>query len=144
MRSKLTLTFAILVLFSAGVLGGRGVSAWLHWATVLPGVSHADHRPLLRRANADLLLFSLSTCPHCRNARSWLEQHQLPFTELVVDTSLPAQQLFDELKEPALPVLVTRDRLIRGFDPGAYAEATAGPRPVPAATGSVPLAAGRR
>jgi len=144
MRSKLVLIFAILVLFCAGVFGGRAVGAWLQRASMPPAVSHGDHKALLQRANADLLLFSLSTCPHCRNARAWLERHQLPFTELVIDTSPPAQRLFDELKEPALPILITRDRLVRGFEPGAYADATAGIRPATTAIGSDSALGSRR
>jgi glutaredoxin 3 len=126
MSRKLLSVIAILLVFGAGVFGGRGATALMQWIDAQEPVSLGDHGALLRRADAEVILFSLSTCPYCRQARDWLDAHHVPFKELVVDTDAQAQSLFDALKEEAVPVLVTRDRMIRGFEADAYAQAVAG------------------
>jgi glutaredoxin len=123
MLRKLIWPVAILLIFAAGVFGGRGVGALMQWMSTPAPVAFGDQSSLLRRVDADVVLFSLSTCPYCTQARAWLNANQVPFKELVVDHSPSAQSLFDELKEPGLPVLITRGRLIRGFESLAYAEA---------------------
>ena len=127
MARKFLLMCVVVLIFAVGVFGGRGASAVVRWINTPAPVAFGDRSALLRRANAPLVLFSLSTCPYCLQARAWLHQHQVPFKELVVDKSPQAQRLFDELKESGVPVLVTRDRLIRGFQPSAYADATLDP-----------------
>jgi glutaredoxin 3 len=122
MLRKFLWVAAIALVFGAGVFGGRGANALVAWITTPPTVAHGDRSDLLKRADAERVLFSLSTCPFCKQARAWLKDHQVSFKELVIDTSPAAQRLFDELKEQGLPVLVTQDRLIRGFAPEAYAE----------------------
>jgi glutaredoxin 3 len=112
----------VALVFGAGVFGGRGANALVAWITTPPTVTHGDRSDLLKRADAERVLFSLSTCPFCKQARAWLDDHHVRYKELVIDTSPAAQRLFDELKEQGLPVLVTQDRLIRGFAPEAYAE----------------------
>ncbi len=126
MLRKLIWPIAILLIFAAGVFGGRGASALVHWVSTPAPVAFGDQSSLLQRVDADVVLFSLSTCPYCTQARGWLNEHKVPFKELVVDHSPSAQSLFDELKEPGLPVLITKDRLIRGFASSAYAEAVGG------------------
>ncbi|MDZ4814452.1 MAG: glutaredoxin family protein [Pseudomonadota bacterium] len=123
MARKTLLVCVVVLIFGLGVFGGRGASAVVRWINTPTPVAFGDRSALLQRADAPLLLFSLSTCPYCLQARAWLQEHQVPFKELVVDKSPQAQSLFDELKESGLPVLVTGDRLIRGFQPSAYADA---------------------
>ncbi len=123
MSRKIVLLLVFVLIFVVGVFGGRGASAVVRWINTPTPVAFGDRSALLQRADAPLLLFSLSTCPYCLQARDWLHQHQVPFKEMVVDKSPQAQSLFDELKESGLPVLVTGDRLIRGFQPNAYADA---------------------
>lgn len=127
MKRKFLMVAAIVLIFGVGLLGGRGVSALLAWATTPAPITWGDQTALLQRADAERVLFTLSTCPYCLQARSWLNEHDVRFKELVVDTSPEAQRLFDEIKEKAVPVLVTRDQLIRGFTADAYLAALATP-----------------
>jgi glutaredoxin len=120
---KLLWSLAIALIFVVGVFGGRGAIALVQWASTPDPVAFGDQTALLQRVDAEVVLFSLSTCPYCKQAHAWLTENRIPFKELVVDQSASAQNIFDELKEPGLPVLVARDRLIRGFSADAYAEA---------------------
>lgn len=125
MASKLWWSLAIALIFAAGVFGGRGATALVQWISTHDPVAFGDQSSLLRRVDAEVVLFSLSTCPYCKQAHAWLTENHIPFKELVIDQSASAQSIFDELKEPALPVLVAHDRLIRGFSADAYAQALA-------------------
>ena len=125
MVRKLWWSLAITLIFAAGVVGGRGATALVRWISTPDPVAFGDQSSLLQRVDAEVVLFSLSTCPYCKQAQAWLTENQIPFKELVVDQSPTAQRIFDELKEPGLPVLVARDRLIRGFSADAYARALA-------------------
>lgn len=141
MARKLIWVVAVALIFGLGVFGGRSAGTLIGWITTPAPVAFGDRSPLLQRADAEHVLFSLSTCPYCKQARAWLVERGIPFKELVIDQSPAAQALFDELKESGLPVLVTRDRLIRGFEPVAYAEAFK--LPTTAATGAVAATAAR-
>ncbi len=127
MRKVLMVVLGLVGLFAAGAFAGYGGSMLVAQLRSPVPVVKADYRALLAEADADgqILLFSLSTCPYCKQAREWLLANDLPFKELVVDQSESAKLLFDQLGEPALPVLVTQDRLVRGFAESAYAEAAA-------------------
>jgi len=130
MRKILIVIAATAAIFSAGALAGYGGSALLHWWRTPAPLAQGDYSSLLRRAEAPTVLFSLSTCPYCKQARAWLVAHQVPFEELLVDQDTSAKRLFDELNEPGLPVWITEERLVRGFDSDAYA-AAAIPRAAP-------------
>jgi glutaredoxin 3 len=116
---------ALLLVFPVGALAGYGAKALMHWVSTPAIVEFADRSALLERTDAELLLFSVSTCPYCRKAREWLTANSVPFKEMMVDESVEAQKLFDELDESGVPVLVLRDRVIRGFVTKEYAEALA-------------------
>lgn len=122
MRRTLAILVALTVALLLGVFGGRALSKLGATAFAPSPVVHADHAALLDEARAERILFTLSTCPFCRDARAWLGQHRIDHVELEVDTSSDAQRLFARLGEPALPVLVGRDRRVRGYVPAAYAE----------------------
>jgi glutaredoxin 3 len=125
MRRILLVLLALIGLFAAGAFAGYGGSMLVAHLNAPQPVLKADHRALLAQADADILLFSLSTCPYCKQAREWLQSKQLPYKELVIDQSDEAKRIFDQLDEPALPVLVTGDRLVRGFSAAAYEQAAA-------------------
>lgn len=144
MSRKLLSVVAIVLIFATGVFGGRGATALMQWIDSPERVSLGDHGTVLRRADGEVILFSLSTCPYCRQARTWLEAHHVRFKELIVDTDAQAERLFDELKEEGVPVLVTRDRMIRGFDADAYAQAIAGKAKLADRPGSAEVADTRR
>jgi glutaredoxin len=69
-----------------------------------------------------LTLYGTTTCPHCASARKYLQDAKIPFNDLIIDQSKPAAELFKKLNEKGVPVLVSADRLVVGFNPEIYAE----------------------
>lgn len=110
----------LLVFVLVGVLagiGGRQVFATLNPPAP---IETRDYRGLLAEHDAELLLFSTTTCPYCRKARAELDRLGVAYRDLVVDASADAERAFMALGEEGVPVLVGRDRLVRGFQPEAY------------------------
>lgn len=69
-----------------------------------------------------LTLYGTSTCPHCLSARAYLKQSGIAFNDLVVDQSKFAEAGFRQLNENGVPILVSKHRLVVGFQTQAYDE----------------------
>lgn len=70
----------------------------------------------------NLTLYGTTTCPHCVSAREYLREKGIPFNDMIIDKSDTASIAFRQLEEKAVPVLVSVNRLVVGFDRNAYAE----------------------
>src|SRR5437016_5428331 len=71
-------------------------------------------------AGKPVVLFSLSTCPHCQHAREYLDAHGIAYADYVIDQSPSARKAFEEMGEAGVPVVVTARHKIRGFDPAQF------------------------
>lgn len=69
-----------------------------------------------------LTLYGTTTCPHCISVRKYLYQAGIPFNDQVIDQSKNAAVAFKQLKQAGVPVLISADRLVAGFDQDAYSE----------------------
>jgi glutaredoxin len=69
-----------------------------------------------------LTLYGTTTCPYCAAARKYLHEAGIPFNDIIIDKSQAATKAFRQLNEKAVPVLVSANRLVVGFDRNAYAE----------------------
>lgn len=108
-----------------GVLAGiGGKQLYAEWSQP-PPTENRDYRAVLAEHGAQVLLFSSSTCPFCLRARETLDQLGISYLELAVDESAEAKAAFDRFGERGVPVLIARDRLIRGYQPEAYRELAA-------------------
>lgn len=67
-----------------------------------------------------LTLYGTTTCKYCTAARDYLKQAGVPFNDRLIDRSADASAQYDKLKETGVPVLVSKDRLIVGFDKEFY------------------------
>jgi len=70
----------------------------------------------------NLTLYGSTTCPHCASAREFLRKSGIHFNDLVIDQSKDAASDFKTLNENGVPVLVSSNLLVRGFDQKAYAD----------------------
>ena len=66
--------------------------------------------------NPRITLYGTRQCPACRQARSYLQQHQLAFQELDVSTNLRAQKALARLGAKSVPVIMIGDARVDGFD----------------------------
>jgi hypothetical protein len=51
-----------------------------------------------------------------------LQEAKIPFNDLIIDKSKLAAESYKKLQEVGVPVLVSADRLVVGFNPKLYAE----------------------
>lgn len=87
------------------------------YAHLVPGPAYVtgDFSALYREAGKPVVLFSTSTCPHCKSAREFLDGAHVGYRDFLVDESPEAQQRFKALKGDAVPLLFVGDRRIVGF-----------------------------
>jgi glutaredoxin-like protein NrdH len=74
----------------------------------------------------DIVLFALSTCPHCRHARQWLDDHEVAYRYVYVD-QLKGLEQETAVAEAAkynpnntFPTLIIDDAVIVGFRETEY------------------------
>jgi glutaredoxin 3 len=66
-----------------------------------------------------IVLYSVSWCPHCKEAKEYLTSHNIPFTNRDVELDDNAmQELTGKYKSTGVPVIVigNEEKVIKGFD----------------------------
>ncbi len=63
-----------------------------------------------------ITLYSTANCPHCRQAKEYLECRGLRFLELDVQRNARAQKAFARLGARGVPVIMIGETRIDGFD----------------------------
>lgn len=99
--------------FVAIVLVAGAASQW--W-------SHRQEQNLGTRlaasaAPGDLRMLASDTCAICASARSWLQAHQVPYTECSIERDAACAAEFAALRSPGTPVFVVRGVPELGFNP---------------------------
>lgn len=118
----------MVLVVALALLLGDGTSRALHTldaylsrqkldATLLPEV--------VAEARSPLVLFTTEACPACRKAHALLDQLDAPYAVSQVDVSDDARAQFDRLGGKAVPLLVSQDWSITGYDESAYRELVA-------------------
>lgn len=80
---------------------------------------------------ARLTLYGTNTCPACIKARAYLRQAGVPFNDRVLETSESAKKDYAELGFSSVPLLVSVDTLVIGFDRIQYSSLAAATSPTP-------------
>jgi mycoredoxin len=80
-----------------------------------PSCIEGDYDAIYDFAGKNVVLFSTSTCPYCRDERAYLDAHNVRYKDFVVDTSVDAQKRFDSVGGGGVPLLFVGNRRIRGF-----------------------------
>jgi glutaredoxin len=125
MKKQILAKNVIVFLFTAALAISLGQQLpWMinRWNGPLKKGDYSIH---VAQQKNKLTLYGTTTCPHCASARKYLNDAKIPFNDLVIDQSKPAAELFKKLRETGVPVLVSTDRLVVGFNPKAYSELTA-------------------
>lgn len=68
-----------------------------------------------------LTLYGTTSCPYCAKARAFLTKANIPFNDRIVDVSKDAEALYTKLNMNSVPVLVSENKLIVGFNEKDYA-----------------------
>lgn len=64
-----------------------------------------------------ITLYSTRRCPHCRQAKQWLQEQGLRFQEFDIERNARASREFQRLGARGVPVLVINGKRLDGFDP---------------------------
>jgi glutaredoxin len=101
---------------------GAGLSAgyvFRHSTAEKPGVTVEKIGGFQERYAASgsrVILYSLSTCGYCKQARELLDKQNVAYVERVIDTSATAKKEAAELGIKAVPVLLIGDYSVKGYD----------------------------
>lgn len=104
-------TLAVLL----GVIWG-GFQALQWWQAQQQSQALADvlrRQPVLA---SDVLMYTTSTCPYCAQARNWLSQNRVPFTECNVERESPCLAEYERQGAPGVPLMQVRGAWHLGFD----------------------------
>ncbi|MGE5453255.1 MAG: glutaredoxin domain-containing protein [Acidobacteriota bacterium] len=64
----------------------------------------------------EVLMYTTSTCPYCAQAREWLSQHKVPFTDCNIELEAHCQAEFEQQGSPGVPLMKVRGLWNLGFD----------------------------
>lgn len=124
---------ATALLYLAMPLAFLGVGLWLGpslhdlYARLFPAPAfvRGDFGDLYRETGKPVVMFSTSTCPHCRSARDLLAHERVDYHDFVIDESAGAERRFKTLHGEGVPLLFIGDRRITGFQESTIRDALA-------------------
>ncbi|MEK6849734.1 MAG: glutaredoxin domain-containing protein [Nanoarchaeota archaeon] len=71
-----------------------------------------------------VIVYSTPTCPYCKQAKDFLKQHNIHFTEVdVAADEKKAQDMIEKSGQMGVPVVEIDKTIIVGFDKGAMKKA---------------------
>ena len=65
----------------------------------------------------NVVIYTTDNCPHCRKAKHWLKQHDIPFLDLNVGKPGKIQKQFYHLGGRSVPLFMIGEKMIIGFNP---------------------------
>lgn len=65
----------------------------------------------------DIRMLASETCAICTVARSWFDEHRVPFSECLIERDAQCRADFDATRAPGTPVLIVRGVPQLGFNP---------------------------
>jgi len=67
----------------------------------------------------DLLVYSANWCPDCRTAKRFLEKHEIPYTEINIQTTPgAAEEVIRHTGKRAIPQFVVDGKWVQPYRPG--------------------------
>lgn len=111
--------------FCAGLYGGPLARAAYAHLFPTPEFRTGEFSQIHRDAGAQVVLFSTSVCPYCKQARTLLRDKNVAFVDYVIDESDDANAKFKQLGGVGVPLLYIGDRSISGFRESAINDALA-------------------
>lgn len=98
-----------LVVIAVVMLGGvQALKAWQSRGQA--GALRASTLP------GDILMLSSATCGYCTQARDWMTEQRVPFTECFIEQDVACAATFQRLGGQGTPTLLVRGQAITGFD----------------------------
>ena len=92
----------------------------------MPAMAPGPDLPKLAAATGpgDVVMFTTSTCPYCKQAASWMNQHGFAFTECNTETHAACERQFRSYGGNGVPYLVVKGHHMKnGFDSDEFLHA---------------------
>ena len=106
---KTAISFAVIaVVLAVAVLNWGSVHALL---VARPNFAALHKEPVI--------LYGTDWCSNCKMTRAYLRKNHIPFFEYDVEKSPEGQRQFKALQGNGVPLLLVKNNVLRGFDPGA-------------------------
>jgi mycoredoxin len=115
MRYLGTLALLLAVLLS-GYIGGKWIAGQAVRFNAPSMLVRGDYSQHFHNTQASLILYATTTCPWCKKTRAWLEQNHLVYELRLIDQDPAQQKIFQTLQQSGVPVLISQDRLLDGFN----------------------------
>lgn len=68
-------------------------------------------------ARKQVVLYATDWCGYCKQARAFLEKHNVRFTEVDIEKSPEGKRDYDRIGLRGVPILVIDGQPLKGFDP---------------------------
>jgi mycoredoxin len=86
------------------------IAEWLN-----PPVISGDFTTVVQSSGKPVVLFGTSTCPFCKEARSYFEKNGIEYVDNVIDQSESAKTTYEKLGLKGVPVIFTAKHRVIGF-----------------------------
>lgn len=70
------------------------------------------------KSNA-IIVYTISTCPHCQEAKEYLDSKGIQYVDYEIDTSMSARKKFEALHGKYVPLFFIGNQRIEGFKENA-------------------------
>ena len=90
----------------------------------ITALSDAPAAPAVKpaaQAGSPVVVYAADGCPYCQQAKGWLKQRGVAFTEKDVDDETNAEDAQRLSGQDGVPVVQIGTQVIVGFDPGRFA-----------------------
>lgn len=74
-------------------------------------------------ASAIVEIFTASFCPHCQDAKVYMQMHKIKFKEHSLERSKDAEKRFLSLGGKKIPLLVVKGKVLRSWNQDAFEKA---------------------
>jgi len=76
-----------------------------------------DYRSFVELFDTDFAFVTISTCPYCNQARDFLNESEVDYTELSLDKNPGDKRIFLEYFDASpVPILISKNKMTIGFD----------------------------
>lgn len=103
----------------AAFVGSHTPQFYQKWKGVGRGGDFSEH---VANQPERLTLYGTTTCPACITAREYLRSADVPFNDRLIDKTEAEKMMYLKLGEHSVPVLVSRNKVLVGFNREAYSE----------------------
>jgi len=87
-----------------------------------PGIVD-NHAQYFAGLDQDVIMYATKWCPYCKRMRAYFQEHKIRYFEYDIEQSSKGRQQFKALGGRGVPLVLVRDRLIRGYNPKAVSRA---------------------